>query len=111
MGPPPGEFDPLGDNWYICSVKEHVRGAPAVPGQRLTASHRRYFMPTILQNHYVLAVHDLGASSEFFQKLGFAVVLEPEGWVFVKRDNCMVMLGDCRDSLPASSLGDRSYFG
>ncbi|HEY6192746.1 MAG TPA: VOC family protein [Bacteroidota bacterium] len=68
-------------------------------------------MPSILQNHYVLAVHDLGASSEFFQKLGFAVVLEPEGWVFVKRDNCMVMLGDCRDSLPASSLGDHSYFG
>lgn len=68
-------------------------------------------MATILQNHYVLAVHDLEGSSDFFRKLGFSVVLKPEGWIFVKRDNCMVMLGDCPDSLPAGTLGDHSYFG
>ena len=68
-------------------------------------------MPKILQNHYVLAVHDLQASSRFFEQLGFKVVSKPEGWIFVERDNCMVMLGECRDALHPSKLGDHSYFG
>lgn len=67
-------------------------------------------MNKILQNHYVLAVHDLKANAEFFAKLGFRVVSEPPGWVFVQRDSCMIMLGDCRDSIPASELGDHNYF-
>ena len=68
-------------------------------------------MGMILQNHYVLAVHDLQKSSEFFQALGFEVVAQPHGWEFVKRDNCMVMLGLCPQALPARDLGDHSYFG
>jgi len=68
-------------------------------------------MAKILQNHYVLAVHDLQSSSKFFEELGFKVVSKPEGWIFVKRDNCMVMLGECRDALHPSKLGDHSYFG
>jgi uncharacterized glyoxalase superfamily protein PhnB len=67
-------------------------------------------MSQILQNHYVLAVHDLRANAEFFAKLGFHVVNEPPGWIFVQRDNCMIMLGDCRTSLPVSELGDHNYF-
>ena len=68
-------------------------------------------MPAILQNHYVLAVHDARASARFYvDVLGFEVVLEPEGWVFVKRDNCMIMLGECPDDMPASELGCHSYF-
>jgi len=68
-------------------------------------------MAKILQNHYVLAVHDLGALSRFFSDLGFEVVAEPPGWVFVAKDHCMVMLGECRDAARASELGDHSYFG
>jgi predicted enzyme related to lactoylglutathione lyase len=68
-------------------------------------------MPTILQNHYVLAVHDLEGSARFFEKLGFAISMKPDGWIFLKRDNCMVMLGDCRDALHPSKLGDHNYFG
>ncbi len=69
-------------------------------------------MPRILQNHYVLAVHDLKRSAEFFvDALGFEVAAEPPGWVFVAKDNCMIMLGDCRDAIPAGELGDHSYFG
>lgn len=68
-------------------------------------------MPKILQNHYVLAVHDLQGSSNFFEQLGFKVISQPEGWIFVERDNCMVMLGECRDALHPSKLGDHSYFG
>ena len=68
-------------------------------------------MARILQNHYVLAVHDLRTSSEFFEELGFIIMSRPEGWIFVERDNCMIMLGECRDAIHASKLGDHSYFG
>jgi catechol 2,3-dioxygenase-like lactoylglutathione lyase family enzyme len=69
-------------------------------------------MPRILQNHYVLAVHDLKRSAGFFvDALGFKVVAEPPGWVFVEKDNCMIMLGACRDAVPPGELGDHSYFG
>jgi hypothetical protein len=68
-------------------------------------------MPKILQNHYVLAVHDLSGSAEFFKQLGFRVVSEPDGWVFVERDNCMIMLGECPDAIHPADLGDHSYFG
>ena len=63
----------------------------------------------ILQNHLVLAVHDLDGSAGFFRQLGFAETNRPPGWVFLARDNCMVMLGKCPDSLPAADLGDHSY--
>lgn len=69
-------------------------------------------MPRILQNHYVLAVHDARESAKFFvDKLGFKVVSEPSGWVFVAKDNCMLMLGECPDDLHPSKLGCHNYFG
>jgi catechol 2,3-dioxygenase-like lactoylglutathione lyase family enzyme len=69
-------------------------------------------MSAILQNHYVLAVHDARRSADFFvQMLGFRVVAQPPGWVFVAKDNCMIMLGQCPDDMPASALGCHSYFG
>ena len=68
-------------------------------------------MNTILQNHYVLAVHDVRASAAFYvDVLDFSVVAEPPGWTFVCRDNCMVMLGECPDDLPPAELGCHSYF-
>lgn len=68
-------------------------------------------MPAILQNHHVLAVPDVRASARFFvEALGFRIVNEPPGWIFVARDNCMIMLGECRDAIHPSKLGDHSYF-
>ena len=68
-------------------------------------------MPAILQNHYVLAVPDVRVTADFFvEALGFEVVMEPPGWIFVARDNCMVMLGECPDAIPPADLGDHSYF-
>ena len=68
-------------------------------------------MSTILQNHYVLAVHDARRSADFYVRvLGFEVVAEPSGWVFVKKDHCMIMLGECPDDLPPSELGCHNYF-
>ena len=37
--------------------------------------------------------------------------MEPEGWLFVQRDHCLIMLGECRDALAPAKLGDHSYFG
>ena len=68
-------------------------------------------MPKIFQNHYVLAVLDLQGSSRFSEDLGFTIVLRPEGWIFLERDDCMVMLVQCPDALPPSRLGDHNYFG
>ena len=68
-------------------------------------------MPTILQNHYVLAVHDARRSADFYVRiLGFEVVADPPGWVFVKKDECVIMLGECPDDLPPSELGCHNYF-
>jgi len=68
-------------------------------------------MSTILQNHYVLAVHDVRRSADFYVRvLGFDVIAEPAGWVFVKKDECVIMLGECPDDLPPSELGCHNYF-
>lgn len=68
-------------------------------------------MPRILQNHYVLAVHDVRASAAFYvDALGFEIVDEPPGWIFVQKDNCLIMLGECPDDMHPSELGCHSYF-
>lgn len=68
-------------------------------------------MAKILNNHHVLAVPNLEASRAFYTEvLGFAVVAEPPGWTFVKKDNCLIMLGECPDDLSPGQLGSHGYF-
>ena len=68
-------------------------------------------MSKILQNHYVLAVHDVRRSADFYVRmLGFRIVVEPPGWIFVAKDDCMIMLGECPNDMRASELGCHSYF-
>jgi len=68
-------------------------------------------MSPILQNHYVLAVHDVRRSADFYvEMLGFRVVIEPPGWIFVAKDGCLIMLGECPNDMPADALGCYSYF-
>jgi len=68
-------------------------------------------MPAILQNHYVLAVHNVrSAAAWFVDMLDFRIVAQPDGWIFVAKDNCMLMLGECPDDLPAKDIGSHSYF-
>jgi uncharacterized glyoxalase superfamily protein PhnB len=68
-------------------------------------------MPTILQNHYVLAVHNAREAAKFYvDALGFRMTAEPPGWVFVAKDGCMIMLGECPDDLHPSELGCHNYF-
>jgi uncharacterized glyoxalase superfamily protein PhnB len=79
--------------------------------QRVSSITAAEFMPTILQNHYVLAVHNVRESARFYvDVLGFSVVSEHEGWIFVKKDNCMIMLGECPDDMHPSKLGCHNYF-
>ena len=66
---------------------------------------------TIHRNHYVLAVHSIAASSDFYARaLGFEEVFNDGNWSLVRRDSCTIMLGECRDAMPADDLGDHSYF-
>jgi catechol 2,3-dioxygenase-like lactoylglutathione lyase family enzyme len=68
-------------------------------------------MSPILQNHYVLAVHDVRKSAKFYvEMLGFRIVAEPPGWVFVAKDNCLIMLGECPQDMHPSELGCHNYF-
>ena len=65
----------------------------------------------IQANHHVLAVLDLATSADFFVRvLGFRETFNDGNWSFVKRDNCMVMLGECPDAIPPRELGDHQYF-
>ncbi len=60
---------------------------------------------------YVLAVHDLKQSVEYYSKeLGFTLLNEPPGWAFLGRESFIVMLGECKDSIDPKKLGDHSYF-
>jgi catechol 2,3-dioxygenase-like lactoylglutathione lyase family enzyme len=68
-------------------------------------------MPTILQNDYVLAVHNARESAKFYvEAMGFAVTGEFGGWIFVSKDNCMIMLGECPGDMHPSELGGHNYF-
>lgn len=59
----------------------------------------------------MLAVPDARESAKFYvDVLGFQIVDEPTGWVFVGKDNCLIMLGSCPDDLPPAELGCHSYF-
>jgi len=69
-------------------------------------------VPRLVDARSVLAVRDLGESTRFYTEvLGFRRdPIEAEGWSFLSRDGFKVMLGECRDAMPASDLGDHSYF-
>ena len=68
---------------------------------------------TALRNpRYVIAVHDLERSARYYHDvLGFEVrEIGDPGWRFFVRDECFIMAGECPDAMPASELGDHSYF-
>ncbi|MCD2260190.1 VOC family protein [Psychroserpens luteolus] len=66
----------------------------------------------LTKNRYVLAVHDLEKSAKYYSEvLAFDVYnIDDPGWRFAERDNCMLMLGECKDAIPHSKLGDHAYF-
>lgn len=70
-------------------------------------------MPRITNSRCVLAVRDLAVSTRFYiDVLGFRRDFGDgsDGWSFLSRDGFRVMLGECRDAVPAGELGDHSWF-
>ena len=70
-------------------------------------------MTRLVGSRSVLAVRDLAASTRFYiDVLGFHRDFGDgsDGWSFLSRDGFKVMLGHCADAIPASELGDHSYF-
>jgi predicted enzyme related to lactoylglutathione lyase len=70
-------------------------------------------MPRITNSRSVLAVRDLATSTRFYMDvLGFQRDFgdSSDGWSFLSRDGFRLMLGECRDALPAGELGDHSWF-
>ncbi|MES2097433.1 MAG: VOC family protein [Pseudomonadota bacterium] len=61
---------------------------------------------------YVLAVHDLKASTAYFvDVLGFATDWnDGDNWQAVVRGDVRIMMGACPDALPPAQLGDHNYF-
>ncbi len=69
--------------------------------------------PTISPWAFVLAVHDLRRSADYFRDvLGFRVLWEEApDWRLVERDGVRVMLGHCPRDRPPSELGSHTLFG
>ena len=67
---------------------------------------------TVRPHAYVLAVHDIAGSAEYFiDALGFTTEWQDEDrWQALVRDEVRLMLGRCPDALPPTQLGDHSYF-
>jgi predicted enzyme related to lactoylglutathione lyase len=61
---------------------------------------------------YVLAVHNLARTAAWFRDvLGFTVHdMGDPGWVWLARDACVVMAGECTGAIPPAQLGDHGYF-
>jgi predicted enzyme related to lactoylglutathione lyase len=56
-------------------------------------------------------VHDVKKSAKFYvDVLGFSISSEPAGWIFVKKDDCLIMLGECPNDMHPSALGCHNYF-
>jgi uncharacterized glyoxalase superfamily protein PhnB len=60
----------------------------------------------------ILAVQNLRTATDFYMNvLGFARDFgdESDGWSWLSRDGFRVGLGECKDAVQASALGDHSY--
>jgi predicted enzyme related to lactoylglutathione lyase len=60
----------------------------------------------------VLAVQDLERSRRFYiDVLGFTEdAISASGWAFLSKDKFHVMLGECRDEVPAAETGNHSWY-
>ena len=69
-------------------------------------------MSQIVETRFVLAVQKLKTSTDYYMNvLGFERdPIDVEGWSFLTKDRCRLMLGECPDATPARELGDHSYF-
>lgn len=69
-------------------------------------------MSRFVDSRVVLAVRDLSMSTQFYTDvLGFRRdPVDAKGWSFLSRDAFKLMLGECADEVPASEVGNHSWF-
>lgn len=69
-------------------------------------------MPNVLRARSVLAVQDLARSTRYYRDvLGFTEdPITSPGWSFLSRGAFHLMLGECRDEVPAEATGNHSWF-
>jgi predicted enzyme related to lactoylglutathione lyase len=69
-------------------------------------------VPHFVDSRCVLAVQDLARSAQFYTEvLGFRQdPVDAKGWSFVSKDAFKLMLGECADEIPASEVGNHSWF-
>ena len=69
-------------------------------------------MTSILRARSVLAVQDLARSTRYYRDvLGFVEdSISAPGWSFLSREQFHLMLGECRDEVPAEATGNHSWF-
>jgi catechol 2,3-dioxygenase-like lactoylglutathione lyase family enzyme len=66
---------------------------------------------SVTATSFVLAVPDVARTAKWWiDVMGFEPWMEPEGWRFVRRGACHIMLGECPDAIPPADLGDHQYF-
>ena len=69
------------------------------------------FVHQVIGTRHVLAVNDLQASADhYINVLGFERDFAVDGWEFLSFDTFRVMLGECKDEVPASDTNNHSYF-
>lgn len=69
-------------------------------------------MTNITDTRFVLAVHDLARSTEYYTTvLGLKMDFTAPGWSFLSRGSFRVMLGECKDAIAPGALGDHSWYG
>ena len=67
--------------------------------------------PTVIQTRHVLAVNDLARSARYYlETLGFQRDFAIDGWEFLSLGSFKIMLGECRDEVPASATHNHAYF-
>jgi catechol 2,3-dioxygenase-like lactoylglutathione lyase family enzyme len=66
---------------------------------------------SVTATSFVLAVPDVARTAKWWiDVMGFEPWMEPDGWRFVRRGACHIMLGECPDAIPPADLGDHQYF-
>jgi catechol 2,3-dioxygenase-like lactoylglutathione lyase family enzyme len=66
----------------------------------------------IVDTRFVIAVPDLEQSAAFYRDvLEFEIrEIGDAGWRMYVRDDCSILAGECPGAMPATELGDHSYF-
>jgi predicted enzyme related to lactoylglutathione lyase len=69
-------------------------------------------MTTFTDTKYVIAVHSLKTSADYYRDiLGFGIQeCGDPGWLFFDKDSCHIMAGECPDAISAKETQAHSYF-